>query len=221
MTTKWGHCPTFDDRYGFALWCSGGNTILHAKKGNQVVCLPDRTWFPHNMFVVLTWDALVQAYEAYCTSTLPHPCPHCHRSRRYAGGHWRWVLWAAGTRRRFWLRHVRCETCHTLETLFPPWLCPMKNRRSWSYRRLGCGPVLRGDRGRVGRSMQTGSPARAICTKSVRPIGRCGCRRTAPRCSNIGLAAERILAFALSASRTPPYRTRGRSTLRHRDRHQT
>ena len=88
------------------------------------MCLADRTWFPHNMFIVLTWDALVQAYETYCKSTLPHPCPHCHRSRRYAGGHWRWVLWAAGTRRHFWLRHVRCETCHTLETLFPPWLLP-------------------------------------------------------------------------------------------------
>ncbi len=66
----------------------------------------------------------VAAYEAYCTSTLPHPCPHCHCSPRYAGGHWRWMLWAVGTRRRFWLRHVRCETCHTLETLFPPWLLP-------------------------------------------------------------------------------------------------
>ena len=34
------------------------------------------------------------------------------------------LKWAAGVRRPFWLRHVRCENCHTLETIFPPWLLP-------------------------------------------------------------------------------------------------
>jgi hypothetical protein len=81
--------------------------------------------------IVRNWAELVQRYDTYCGETWPHRCPGCGQPRPYFGGHWRWVFWAAGHHDPLWVRHVRCAACHTVETLFPPWLLPYEEWTLW------------------------------------------------------------------------------------------
>lgn len=69
---------------------------------------------------------LVAAYGAYCMDTLAawRPCRGCGRTRAWQGTRARWVLWAPGRRDRLALRRLRCRRCHTVETVFPPWIVP-------------------------------------------------------------------------------------------------
>ena len=69
---------------------------------------------------------LVTAYEAYWQDpTAPwRPCPQCARRRAWHSTRPRWVHWTPGRRDRLGLRRLRCRPCHTVETVFPPWLLP-------------------------------------------------------------------------------------------------
>lgn len=69
---------------------------------------------------------VVAAYAAYWRETLAawRPCPACGRARAWQGTRARWVLWAPGRRDRLGLRRLRCRACHTVETVFPPWIVP-------------------------------------------------------------------------------------------------
>ena len=69
---------------------------------------------------------LVTAYDRYWQSADAswRPCPQCHHRRAWQGTRPRWVHWAPGQRARLGLRRLRCRACHTVETVFPPWLLP-------------------------------------------------------------------------------------------------
>lgn len=58
---------------------------------------------------------------------MPFLCPQCHRRRWRHGRHQRWVCWAPGQWHQLALVHVRCPSCHTVETVFPPWLLPYES----------------------------------------------------------------------------------------------
>ena len=69
---------------------------------------------------------LVTAYEAYWQDPAApwRPCPQCARRRAWHSTRPRWVHWTPGRRDRLGLRRLRCRPCHTVETVFPPWLLP-------------------------------------------------------------------------------------------------
>ena len=69
---------------------------------------------------------LVTAYEAYWQDPAApwRPCPQCARRRAWHSTRPRWVHWTPGQRARLGLRRLRCRPCHTVETVFPPWLLP-------------------------------------------------------------------------------------------------
>lgn len=50
--------------------------------------------------------------------------PAVPRRRAWHSTRRRWVHWAPGQRDRLGLRRLRCRPCHTVETVFPPWLLP-------------------------------------------------------------------------------------------------
>jgi len=68
----------------------------------------------------------VTAYDTYWAAAEAQwrPCPQCHRLRALQGHRTRWVHGAPGHRDRLALRRLRCRACHTVETVFPPWLLP-------------------------------------------------------------------------------------------------
>lgn len=68
-----------------------------------------------------------QDYAQFIEEAMPFLCPQCHHRRWRHGGHRRWVCWAPGQWHQLTLMHVRCPTCHTVETLFPPWLLPYES----------------------------------------------------------------------------------------------
>ena len=69
-------------------------------------------------------EPLYTQYLAEYFEVAWHRCPRCQGLRHGHGGHERWVLCAPGQEGRLFLRHVRCRSCHTVETVFPPWLLP-------------------------------------------------------------------------------------------------
>lgn len=105
-------------------------------------------------------EPLYTQYLAEYFEVAWHRCPRCQGLRHGHGGHERWVLCAPGQEGRLFLRHVRCRSCHTVETVFPPWLLP--------YERLT-----------VDRKYSDGSPrARPISRRrgggASSPRGNCG-----------------------------------------------
>lgn len=70
-----------------------------------------------------------QAYDTWCVASAAQwrPCPRCRQRRVRHGRRFRYCgVTVAGTGVTFRLRvqRVRCRACHTVETLYPPWLWP-------------------------------------------------------------------------------------------------
>ena len=81
---------------------------------------------PYNLIIssAALLEPLYTQYLAEYFEVAGHRCPRCQGLRHGHGGHERWVLCAPGQEGRLFLRHVRCRSCHTVETVFPPWLLP-------------------------------------------------------------------------------------------------
>jgi len=70
-----------------------------------------------------------QAYDTWCVAAEAQwrPCPRCRQRRVRHGWRARYgVVPAAGrpVTIRLRVQRVRCRPCHTVETLYPPWLWP-------------------------------------------------------------------------------------------------
>ena len=76
------------------------------------------------MMSIVDFSALREDYAAYVAHQAPYLCPRCRQARGRSGSHERWVNGGPGAETLMALIHGRCRHCHTLETLFPPWLLP-------------------------------------------------------------------------------------------------
>jgi len=74
---------------------------------------------------------LVTRYQTFLATqeTRYRPCPQCQGWRARHGWRARNVLGAPGQWGRLALLRLRCRPCHTVETVFPPWLLPYE---SWT-----------------------------------------------------------------------------------------
>lgn len=79
------------------------------------------------MTSITSFDGLRRDYAVFVAAQAPYPCPRCGQPRWRHGSHERWVCWACGGWNQLALVHVRCGRCHTVETLFPPWLLPYES----------------------------------------------------------------------------------------------
>ncbi|MCY0899138.1 MAG: DUF6431 domain-containing protein [Firmicutes bacterium] len=64
-------------------------------------------------------------------------CAQCGQRRERHSWRARWVVWAPGRWDRLALLRVRCRSCHTVETCFPPWLVPYEPAATWLLVTLG------------------------------------------------------------------------------------
>lgn len=82
------------------------------------------------MMIIPSGERVSPLYAQYLAETLEtvwRPCDRCQRRRTLNLGHGRWVECAPGQSIVLILRHVRCRRCHTVETVFPPWLLPYES----------------------------------------------------------------------------------------------
>ena len=78
------------------------------------------------MMIIPSVECVSPLYAQHLADTLEtvwRPCDRCQRRRTLNPGHGRWVEWSIV----LILRHVRCRRCHTVETVFPPWLLPYES----------------------------------------------------------------------------------------------
>lgn len=74
-----------------------------------------------------------QLYREFLVTFLVQgrPCPDCGQSREIQGVRWRALQWSADHIDFIGLRRLRCRSCHTVETMFPPWILPYELAALW------------------------------------------------------------------------------------------
>ncbi len=84
-------------------------------------------------FSITAFEAVCQLYTQFLVTMLPalRPCPGCHAPREIQGCRRRALQWAADQIDFIALTRLRCRACHTVETLFPPWILPYELAALW------------------------------------------------------------------------------------------
>lgn len=80
-----------------------------------------------------SFEAVCQLYAEFLARFLSklRPCPGCGRPREIQGSRLRALPWAADHSHCIAFTRLRCRTCHTVETLFPPWILPDELAALW------------------------------------------------------------------------------------------
>lgn len=84
-------------------------------------------------FSITAFEVVCQLYAEFLTTMLPdlRPCPRCHALREIQGDRRRALQWAPDHVDFLALTRLRCRACHTVETLFPPWIVPYGFAALW------------------------------------------------------------------------------------------
>ncbi len=84
-------------------------------------------------FSIAAFAAVCQLYTQFLATMLPalRPCPGCHAPREIQGNRRRALQWAPNQIDFIALTRLRCRGCHTVETLFPPWILPYELAALW------------------------------------------------------------------------------------------
>lgn len=80
-----------------------------------------------------SFEAVCQLYAQFLVTMLPalRACPGCHGVREIQGTRRRALQWAADQMDVVVLTRLRCRVCHTVETVFPPWILPYEVAALW------------------------------------------------------------------------------------------
>jgi hypothetical protein len=79
------------------------------------------------------FETVCQLYAEFLATMWPalRPCPQCHAPREIQGDRRRALQWASDHIDFIALTRLRCRGCHTVETLFPPWIVPYELAALW------------------------------------------------------------------------------------------
>src|SRR5487761_1829595 len=87
----------------------------------------------HPDLSIPSFEAVCQLYAQFLAIFLQdlRACPGCRRPREGQGTRRRALQWAADQIDFIALTRLRCRACHTVETLFPPWILPYELAALW------------------------------------------------------------------------------------------
>ena len=84
-------------------------------------------------FSITAFETVCQLYAEFLATMLSalRPCPQCQALREIQGERRRALQWAPDHVDFLALTRLRCRVCHTVETLFPPWIVPYELAALW------------------------------------------------------------------------------------------
>lgn len=108
-----------------------GQTLVRRKRAG--VLADPGSHGMQSAFSIASFEAVCQLYTQFLATVLPdlRCCPGCHRLREIQGARYRALQWATDQIDFILLTRLRCRHCHTVETIFPPWILPYELAALW------------------------------------------------------------------------------------------